>query len=167
MSQTQPANHDAGNEQVNADHQQLPAPEAQIQDTEITDATPATRAPRSLNCLTIAEKDALCKHRSENANLSNTQLKKWAKTSFNKEPSSSQISRILQEPQKWAARDVRAPGARKVRNGKWPHLETALNIVFAQVSLPIKSPVFRSVIDQYDIISTSEAITYRRRRDCP
>lgn len=92
---------------------------------------------RVLNCLTIAEKDALCKFKATSPSTGNTALKAYAKAQFGKEPSSSQISRILQEPHKWAVQEGRV-NARKVRNGKWPTLEAALNVAFSQVDIPPK-----------------------------
>lgn len=89
---------------------------------------------KRLNALTVSEKDALCRFKHDNPSVSNTALKAYAKAEFNKEPSSSQVSRILQEAEKWAGKQGRRVNARKVRLGKWPALETGLTILLNEVS---------------------------------
>ena len=89
---------------------------------------------REKNALSVREKKLICEHKAQNPGEKYAELLAFSEKNFNKTPSSSQISRVLKEKEKWLATNENARPVKRIKLAKWPDLERALDLWLVQVS---------------------------------
>lgn len=81
-----------------------------------------------LNTLEIDEKHILCEYKAANPKVKAKHLIEFCSREFKKTPSTTAISRILLEEDKWKAARSET-NAKRARGGKWPDLEKLVDTV--------------------------------------
>jgi hypothetical protein len=84
------------------------------------------------NDLKIDEKNKLCEYKAANPKLLAKHLIEFCSKEFNKTPSTTAISRILHDEEKWKNAGT-AASAKRIRGGNWPDLEKILVVWLTQV----------------------------------